>query len=278
MKQNNEKRDSKRKPDLSHRTSQDYNYRWAKWGAVVFLIAVAIAVFPSLYGLIRIQYRLDSGDSAILVLGGSNGSREQHAFALANAFDRLLSQPQGPGKMAIDKAPSNGTPLSNTDPALQAASLSKGSLSKGSLSKGSLSKGSLSKEHPIRIWISTGRPRPEIARMSSQLGIERSRIELDYRAIDTVTNFTTMAAKMSAANISTVYVVTDVTHIDRAMIIADVILAYYGIRPIAAPSPNTTHRVNEWAIRGWRDYLRCIIWFYTGKSGAHLIAVKNLVN
>jgi hypothetical protein len=228
----------------------------------MLLIVVAITILPGLYGVIKIRARLDCGESAILVLGGSDGSRERHAFALASAFDRLMQQqPQDRGRLhtsqksSTRKSSDNNAPP-NTDPVSQARHLTQ--------------------RKPIRIWISTGRPRPEITRISNHTSIGSARIELDYRAVDTITNFTTMAPKMSAANISTVYVVTDVTHIDRAMIIANVVLGYYGIKPVAAPSPNTTKREREWIIRGWRDYLRSVIWFYTGKSGAHLMALRSL--
>jgi uncharacterized SAM-binding protein YcdF (DUF218 family) len=216
---------------------------------MIVVVMIVLGAFPALYGMIRLRISnstLALAESAILVLGGSDGSRERHAFALAKEFDRMTDSEL--------RAPTLDVPLPDTNPAMQLTH---------------------TKRNPIRIWISTGRPRPEIARISKQMGIESSRIELDYRAIDTVTNFTTVAAKLSAAKISKVYVVTDITHIDRAMIIANIVLPYYGIKPVAAPSPNTMQRENEWKIRGWRDYLRCVIWFYTGKSGAHLMALRN---
>jgi uncharacterized SAM-binding protein YcdF (DUF218 family) len=256
-------------PTPEEKTFRRFSPKWAdrivsrfmKLWIIILLLTIALIALPGLYGMIRIRTNFNSdgnnsGQTAILVLGGSDGSRERHAFALAKAFDRLMAQPQTsrnhqPGTRNSSK--DGATP--DTDPSSQATHLTQ--------------------RNPIRIWISTGRPRPEISRMSNHSGIGLSRVQLDYRAIDTVTNFTTMAPQMRAANISTVYVVTDVSHIDRAMIIANVVLTYYGIKPIAAPCPNTTHRENEWIIRGWRDYLRCVVWFYTGKSGAHLLALRS---
>lgn len=243
------------------------HYKLLKWMIVLFLFVVALLAIPSLYGMIQIRACLDSGDSAILVLGGSDGSRERHAFALANAFDRLMSQPNLNQPLLITEDSQSETANSHGQGDTYSGATSPGT-SPASQAK------PLTQHNAIRIWISTGRPRPEISRLANQSGIGLSRVELDYRAIDTVTNFTTMAPKMRAANISTVYVVTDVSHIDRAMIIARAVLAYYGITPVAAPCPNTTRRDSEWIIRGWRDYLRCVVWFYTGKSGANMLALR----
>jgi uncharacterized SAM-binding protein YcdF (DUF218 family) len=174
---------------------------------------------------------------AILVLGGSDGSREKHALLL---WQRLNKQHEQPTKT---HAGLNNEPCSG--------------------------------ERDIKVWISTGRPVSEIQQMIEEIGVNKDCVILDYRAIDTVTNFTTLSKKIALDGVTHSYVVTDVTHIRRAMIIASVILTYYGIHPIDSASANTTNREFEWAIRAWRDYLRSVIWFYTGKSGAHLIALTN---
>jgi uncharacterized SAM-binding protein YcdF (DUF218 family) len=126
----------------------------------------------------------------------------------------------------------------------------------------------------VPVWVSKGND-VTIYALAAEYGLDKSRIEIDNRAMDTVTNFTTLAPRIHEKGVTRVYVVTNSTHINRAMAIAQIVLGYYGVAATAIPSGNQINREEEWATSTWRDYLRSVLWFYTGITGARLEVVKN---
>jgi len=132
------------------------------------------------------------------------------------------------------------------------------------------------RQKPVTIWISTGRPEPEITNLAKAKNIERSRIHLDNSAVDTVTNFSTMSPKMYKAGVSRVYVVTNDFHMSRSLVIAKVILSAYGIEAIPAPLVEPGLPSGEFILRSYRDYLRSVSWFYTGLTGSRFVIILNL--
>ena len=73
-----------------------------------------------------------------------------------------------------------------------------------------------------RIVISTEGPINQALDIYKEKGITKDRIDLDFNAWDTVTNFTETKAKINLANPKKLYVVTDEFHMRRAMIIAKI--------------------------------------------------------
>ncbi|MGC1309755.1 MAG: YdcF family protein [Phormidesmis sp.] len=123
------------------------------------------------------------------------------------------------------------------------------------------------RQHPeLDIWISTG-VSPQLATdIFREAGIPISRLHLDYRAVDTVTNFTTMVQVFQQQKIQHVYLLTSDFHMKRAQAIAFLVLGSRGIAytPISAPSGQPL----ESRLRVLRDRLRAILWLATGKTGA----------
>ena len=75
--------------------------------------------------------------------------------------------------------------------------------------------------HPsLPIWISTGQPRLEAEGIFQQAGISLTRVNLDYRAIDTVTNFTSLVKDFQQQNYQHIYLITSDFHLPRAKAIA----------------------------------------------------------
>ena len=67
----------------------------------------------------------------------------------------------------------------------------------------------------LPIWVSSG-SNPEFAQwVFSEAGIESDRVHLDYRAVDTVTNFTTLVDELKAQGIESVYLITSDDHMRR---------------------------------------------------------------
>jgi uncharacterized SAM-binding protein YcdF (DUF218 family) len=118
----------------------------------------------------------------------------------------------------------------------------------------------------LNIWVSTGSP--DAVQIFQDSGIPQSRLHFDWRATDTVTNFTTVVSDFKQRGIQHVYVVTSDYHMPRAEAIAMVVLGSQGITftPI---NVRGKHR-QESKLRLLRDVGRSVVWLMTGRTGASL--------
>ena len=118
-------------------------------------------------------------------------------------------------------------------------------------------------EHPqLPIFVSSGSPEEYAQYVFDHAGVSRDRIHLDYRAVDTVTNFTVMVNELQQRQIKDVYVITSEFHMPRALVIGRIILGSRGIEihPIAIPSQIKS----ENPTKALRDGLRSVFWLVTG--------------
>lgn len=123
--------------------------------------------------------------------------------------------------------------------------------------------------HPeLEIWVSSGLSPADSHPLFYSAGIASDRINLDYRASDTVTNFTTLVKDLNRQNVHHVYLITSDYHMTRAQAIATVVLGSHGIAftPIEVPSDHPPEDLS----RTLRDILRSLIWLATGYTGADL--------
>lgn len=132
------------------------------------------------------------------------------------------------------------------------------------------------REHPqLPIWVSSGTNREYAEWVFSEAGIGSERLHLDYRAVDTVTNFTTLVDELQAQGIESIYLITSDDHMRRAQIIGEIVLGSRGISflPIAVPSGREPEPVEKVI----RDGARAILWLTTGYTGANLeqLRVRN---
>lgn len=128
----------------------------------------------------------------------------------------------------------------------------------------------LAQEHPeLPIWISSGSPQEYAQKIFAKAGIESDRLHFDYRASDTVTNFTTLVDELKAQGINSVYLVTSENHMTRAKIIGDIVFGSQGIsyQPVVVPSNNPPEPIEKCL----RDGARSIFWLITGHTGAILV-------
>lgn len=125
------------------------------------------------------------------------------------------------------------------------------------------------KAHPeLPVWVSSG-SNPEYAEwVFTNAGIDPARIHLDYQAVDTVTNFTTLADYFKTRQIHSVYLITSDYHMRRAQVIGEIVLGSRGIdfQPVAVPSRRSAEPVNKVV----RDAARAMLWVVTGDTGANL--------
>ncbi|NET11217.1 MAG: YdcF family protein [Merismopedia sp. SIO2A8] len=121
--------------------------------------------------------------------------------------------------------------------------------------------------HPnLDIWVSTGIAPQEAQLIFQSAGIPDHRIHLDRRAIDTVTNFTSLVQDFKARSVHHVYLITSDFHMRRSTTIAFFVLGSQGIAytPVAIPS----NQSEESLLRVARDAGRSLLWLATGRTGA----------
>jgi uncharacterized SAM-binding protein YcdF (DUF218 family) len=125
------------------------------------------------------------------------------------------------------------------------------------------------KNYPdLQIWVSSGQPPDQARQIFNSVGIPNTRLHIDLRAVDTVTNFTTLVADLKSQNIHHIYLITSDFHMKRAQAIAFLVLGSRGIAftPVAIPST----KPNETWSHILRDFGRAFFWLFTGRTGASL--------
>ena len=120
----------------------------------------------------------------------------------------------------------------------------------------------------LDIWISSGSETKVIQKIFQTAGISLTRVHIDQRAVDTVTNFTTLVADFKEKNIQHLYLVTSDYHMPRASAIASLVLGSQGIvfTPVSLPA----NKPRESTLRILRDILRSLLWIFTGYTGGNL--------
>jgi uncharacterized SAM-binding protein YcdF (DUF218 family) len=123
-------------------------------------------------------------------------------------------------------------------------------------------------QHPdLEVWVSSG-TNPEYAQwLFREAEVSADRVHLDYRAVDTVTNFTTLVEDIKQEGVESVYLVTSDYHMRRASIIAQVVLGRHDIAFQPLPVPSETSEP-EPLVRGLRDGARAVLWVFTGQTGS----------
>lgn len=126
----------------------------------------------------------------------------------------------------------------------------------------------------LEIWISSGSPPDLVNPVFQAAMIPRSRLHLDYRAVDTVTNFTTLVADFKQRHIHHIYLITSDIHMPKSRVIATIVLGSNGIicTPVTVPSLLPRESV----FRIVRDLGRSLVWIFTGRTGASYGQVSNL--
>lgn len=128
----------------------------------------------------------------------------------------------------------------------------------------------LAKSHPeTQIWVSSGSPQEYTEMLFDNAGIDRQRLHIDRRALDTVTNFTTLADDFQRQGIESVYLVTSDDHMQRAQVVGEIVFGSRGI--IIKPFPLSSGREPEPIVKSLRDGVRAIFWVVTGITGANLL-------
>jgi uncharacterized SAM-binding protein YcdF (DUF218 family) len=129
----------------------------------------------------------------------------------------------------------------------------------------------------VDIWVSSG-ANPEYAKwVFDTAHIASERLRLDYRAVDTVTNFTTLVDDLEQQGIQSIYLITSDYHMRRAKVIAWIVLGSRGIdfKPVRVPSDQGAP---ETLFRSLRDGVRSILWVLTGKNGSEFVSLAKKIS
>ncbi|WP_019508510.1 YdcF family protein [Pleurocapsa sp. PCC 7319] len=125
------------------------------------------------------------------------------------------------------------------------------------------------RSHPnLPIWVSSGTNEVRAREIFESAGVDNHRFHLDYRATDTVTNFTTVVADFKQQNINHIYLITSDFHLPRAKAIAFVILGSQGIT--YTPVSLATNRPSEPKFKIVRDFGRAFLWVFIKRTGSSL--------
>jgi uncharacterized SAM-binding protein YcdF (DUF218 family) len=123
--------------------------------------------------------------------------------------------------------------------------------------------------HPsLEIWVSSGTPADNARKIFRVAGIPNQRLHIDRRAVDTVTNFTSLVKDFKQRHYHHLYLITSDFHMPRAKAIATFVLGSQGIAftPVSIPS----NQPPESWFHILRDIGRAILWIVTGRTGASL--------
>lgn len=120
----------------------------------------------------------------------------------------------------------------------------------------------------LKIWVSSGLSPNKTRQIFRASGVSDSRLHLDYRAVDTVTNFTTLVGDFKRNNIQHIYLITSQEHIPRAKAIATLVLGSQGIAFTSLAVPSDQPKESMLIIT--RDIVRSLLWIFTGSTGASI--------
>jgi uncharacterized SAM-binding protein YcdF (DUF218 family) len=127
----------------------------------------------------------------------------------------------------------------------------------------------LAKYYPeLEIWVSSGSRPDVVQKIFKEAGIPAQRLHLDYRASDTVTNFTTLIPDLKARKFQHVWLVTSDFHMPRARLVGLIILGSRGIAFTPHSIPSNRPLESRW--RTGRDAARALLWVFTGRAGTQV--------
>ena len=114
----------------------------------------------------------------------------------------------------------------------------------------------------------TGGTNPEYAHWLFQQkeGLPSRQVQLDYRARDTVSNFTSLVDDLRKARIRHALLVTSTDHMQRALLVGRIVAGSRGIHLTPVPVPCGDLCVVEGRRRLWGDGARAALWVISGQD------------
>lgn len=138
----------------------------------------------------------------------------------------------------------------------------------------------LARQRGLPVVVSGG-SNPEYAQwlFGQREGLPADQVLLDYRAQDTVSNFTSLVDDLRRARIRHALLVTSSDHMPRALLVGRLVAGSRGIHltPVAVSCGGRC--IDEPSTKLWRDGLRSVLWVISGHdlrgwAAAHLPRVE----
>ncbi|QNI92813.1 uncharacterized conserved secreted protein (DUF218) [Synechococcus sp. BOUM118] len=124
----------------------------------------------------------------------------------------------------------------------------------------------LARQLDIPLLVSGG-SNPEYASwLVQEEGLTTDQVQLDYRARDTLSNFTSVVDDLASEGVRHVLVVTRADHLERSLAVGQVVAGSRGIHLTGVPVDCEPTCREESALRRWRDWLRAVAWVVTGRD------------
>ncbi len=121
----------------------------------------------------------------------------------------------------------------------------------------------------------SGGSNPEYAEWLIKMsGLKPNQAIFDYRANDTLENFTSIIGELSAKKISNILLVTSEDHLPRAMAIGRIIAGSRGISLIPFPVPCNLQCNEEGLEKIIIDLIRALAWVLTGSDPKALVQIE----
>ena len=114
----------------------------------------------------------------------------------------------------------------------------------------------------------SGGTNPEYAQwlFQEREGVPSDQVRLDYRASDTLSNFTTLVDDLRKARIRHALLITSSDHMDRALLVGRIVAGSRGIHLTPLPVPCGDFCVQERNGKIWGDGARAVLWVVTGRD------------
>jgi hypothetical protein len=113
----------------------------------------------------------------------------------------------------------------------------------------------------------SGGSNPEYAHwLFGRRGLDQGRVQLDYRATDTLTNFTSIVDDLRRAKVRHVLLVTSSDHMERAMLVGRLVAGSRGIGLTPVEVPCGELCTPEGWRKVWGDGARAALWVLTGRD------------
>ena len=124
----------------------------------------------------------------------------------------------------------------------------------------------LARQRGLPVVVSGG-SNPEYAHwLFAQSGLGGGRVLLDYRAHDTLSNFTSVVGDLRRARVRHVLLVTSSDHMQRALLVGRIVAGSRGITLTPVPVPCGARCTPEPRRKVWGDGARALLWVITGRD------------
>lgn len=118
-------------------------------------------------------------------------------------------------------------------------------------------------KHPhLKIWVSSA-DYLKTSKFFREASISQRQIICEWRAVDTVANFTYNLKHLQSNHIKHIYLITSEDHLPRAKMIASLILGSRGIAFTSVAIPSDKRIESLFLLRAITDFFHVLIWIIT---------------